>query len=263
MVSDVYRTLWRSKLLVALITGIVVATAFALTSRETKLYTAYSLVRVQQTVQREDEVFSALVTGERLARTYEIIAETFSVRQLVDEGLPGNVSSGGTGINASQLSNLELLQIAVTGPDPEVAAAVANEVPDALATFVAEEETGTVRDTITVVERAGVPSIPTSPNLRLNLIMAFLLGLILGGGVALLKESFSDRIKDLEELERVTRHPVIATIPNLKFAPRPSGARSNGRQKRVEALPTRPGEVTKLEAAEEAGAPAARWSVRG
>lgn len=261
MVSDVYRTLWRSKLLVALITGIVVATAFALTSRETKLYTAYSLVRVQQTVQREDEVFSALVTGERLARTYEHIAETFSVRQLVDEGLPGNISSGGTGINASQLSNLELLQIAVTGPDPEVAAAVANEVPDALALFI--EETGTVRDTITVVERAGVPSIPTSPNLRLNLIMALMLGLILGGGVALLKESFSDRIKDLEELERVTRHPVIATIPNLKFAPRPSGARSNGRQKRVEAVPTRPGEATTLEAAEEAGAPAARWSVRG
>ena len=45
MVSDVYRTLWRSKLLVVLITAIVVAVAFVLTSRQTiELYTAYSLV---------------------------------------------------------------------------------------------------------------------------------------------------------------------------------------------------------------------------
>lgn len=259
MVSDVYRALWRSKLLVALIAGIVVATAFALTSRETKLYTAYSLVRVQQTVTREDEVFGALVTGERLARTYEHIAETFSVRQRVDAGLPPNISSDGTGINASQLSNLELLQIAVTGPEPRVAAAVANEVPTALAGFIAE--TGTLRDTITVVERAGVPSSPSSPKVKLNLVLALMLGLILGGGIALLKESFSDRITDVEELERVSRHPVIATIPNLKFAPRLSGARSNGRQKPV-ALPTRPGEVATIEVVEEV-VPTRRWGVRG
>ena len=259
IVSDVYRTLWRSKLLIVLIAGIVVAAAFVMTSRETKLYTAASLVRVQQTVQREDEVFGALLTGERLARTYERIAETFSVRQLVDEGLPGNLSSAGTTIDASQLSNLELLWIAVTGPEPEVAAAVANEVPDALASFI--EETGTLRDTITVVERAGVPASPSSPNVELNVTLALMLGLILGGGVALLKESFSDRIKDVEELERVTRHPVIATIPNLKFAASAPPVRSNGRKGRVETLA---GPVTP-EPMEKAGAdaPAARWSVRG
>ena len=259
MVSDVYRTLWRSKLLVVLITAIVVATAFTLTSRETKLYTAYSLVRVQQEVQREDEVFGALLTGERLARTYERIAETFAVRQLVDVGLPGNMNSGGTSINASQLSNLELIQIAVTGPDPDVAAAVANEVPEALSTFI--EETGTLRDTILLVERAGTPSFASSPNMSLNLTLALMFGLILGGGIALLKESFSDRITDIEELERVTRHPVIATIPNLKFAPRQAAVRSNGRQKRVEAVPTL-GTPETIEAAEGATR-TARWSVRG
>ena len=65
MVSDVYRTLWRSRFFVLLILGIVVATAFFLTSRQTKMYTAYSLVRVQQTVQRADEVFG--VTPDRRA----------------------------------------------------------------------------------------------------------------------------------------------------------------------------------------------------
>ena len=103
-------------------------------------------------------------------------------------------------------------------------------MPKALSTFI--EETGTLRDTILVVERAAVPSTPTSPNLRLNLTLALMLGLILGGGIALLKESVSDRIKDVEELERVTRHPGDRDDPNLKFAPSTRIARSNGRQRR-------------------------------
>jgi len=260
MVSDVYRTLWRSKFFVLLILGIVVATAFLLTSRQTKMYTAYSLVRVQQTVQRADEVFGSLVTGERLARTYERIAETHSVREIVNDGLPSGISANTTVVQATQLSNLELLQIAATDPDPDVAAAVANEVPVALASFI--EDTGTFRDSITVVERAGTPSIPSSPNMRLNLTLAFMLGLILGGALALLKESVSDRIKDVEELEKVTRHPVIATIPNLKFAAPKREPRAKNGQRRVEPIRPAAGDVTQIEAAD-ANAVAARWSVRG
>jgi len=259
MVSDVYRTLWRSKLLVILITSVVVVVAFVATSRETKLYTAHSLVRVQQQVQREDEVFGALLTGERLARTYERIAETYSVRQLVDSGLPDGMDSSGTTIDASQLSNLELIGIAATGPDPRIAAAVANEVPKALSSFI--EQTGTLRDTILVVERAGTPTTPSSPDLKLNLTLALMLGLILGAGVALLKESFSDRITDLEELERVTHHPVIATIPNLKFAATTAVVHPSGRKGRVETLPNR-AKPTPLENTEGDASPA-RWSVRG
>ena len=55
------------------------------------------------------------------------------------------MNSGGTSINASQLTDLELIQIAVTGPNPRIAAAVANEVPKALSTFI--DETGTLDGT--------------------------------------------------------------------------------------------------------------------
>jgi capsular exopolysaccharide synthesis family protein len=62
-----------------------------------------------------------------------------------------------------------------------------------------------------------VPSSPSSPNLKLNLAVALILGLILSSGLVLLIESFSDRVEDAEELERITGFPVIATIPTLKF----------------------------------------------
>jgi capsular polysaccharide biosynthesis protein len=243
MISDVYRTLWRQRWFVVLVTALVVAGAYVLTSRQTKLYTASSLVRVQQNVRTSDEVFGALLTGERLARTYERIAETSSVADLVKDRLPRRVPPEAVAIDAAQLSNLELLEISVTNADPDVAATVANAVPGALADFI--DATGSFRDTITVVERASTPSTPTSPNLRLNLVLAFLLGLILAAGLALLRESLSDRIETIEELEKVAGHPVIAVIPNLKFqrvAP-VARSRSGGR---VSAVATRGGTVPSI-----------------
>jgi len=257
VISDVYRALWRHRWFVLLLTLALVAAAYVLTTRQTKQYTASALVRVQQDVRTAEEAFGALLTGERLARTYERIAETESVSNLVKAELRGEVPSGAVVIEAEQLSNLELLGISVTYQDPEVAATVANAVPRALATFI--ERTGSFRDTITVVERASTPTTPSSPNLRLNLVLAFLLGLILSAGLALLRESLSDRIEDIEELEKVAGHPVIAVIPNLKFLPTPASRQRSDR--RVELLPV-PG-ATKRVGDTKQREQETRWSARG
>jgi capsular polysaccharide biosynthesis protein len=216
-ISGVYRTLWRHKLLVLGMTWLVLVLALLLTSRQTKLYTATSLVRVHQNVENADEVFSALLTGERLARTYVDIAQTDSVSDLVKADLRGVVPADAVVVDAAQVGDLELIEISVTNADPNVAATVANAVPAALSTFT--EQTGSDHDTITTVDRASPPTAPSSPNLAMNLAIALMLGLILSGGVALLKQTFSDRIEGADDLEKLTGRPVIATIPNVKFAP--------------------------------------------
>jgi capsular polysaccharide biosynthesis protein len=257
-ISDVYRMLWRQRIFVLVVVVVVVGAAYVLTSRQTKLYTASSLVRVQQDVRTTEEAFGALLTGERLARTYQRIAETDSVRELVKTQLRGAVPSDAVVVDAHQVTGLELLQISVTNERPAVAAAVANAVPAALARFI--ERTGSFRDTITVVERASPPGAPSSPNLRLNLMLALLLGLLLAGGLALIRETLSDRVDDLEELEKVTGHPVIAMIPNLRFELPP--AQKGRRGRRVDPIRSPAGTVTTIDAAK-AAEPAARWSVRG
>lgn len=256
-ISDVYRALWRHRLFVLLVTAAVVGAAYFLTTRQTKLYTASSLVRVQQDVRNAEEAFGALLTGERLARTYERIAETDSVSNLVKTELRGSVPQDAVVIEAAQLSNLELLGISVTNADPGIAATVANAVPGALATFI--KRTGSFRDTITVVERASAPATPSSPNMRLNLMLAFLLGLILACGLALVRDNLSDRIEDIEELEKIAGHPVIAVIPNLRFMP------AVGRQRGARRVETLPINTPVLKAADPAkqAEPAGRWSVRG
>jgi capsular polysaccharide biosynthesis protein len=213
MISDVYRTLWRHKVLIVVTTALLVAATAVLTSRQTKLYTASSLVRVQHNIRDSQEALGALMTGERLARTYEPVAETKSVRHLVEARVRGKLADDTFVVDAKQLSDLDLLKIAVTHRDPKVAAAVANVIPAALTSFI--DKTDTFPDTITMVERASPPTTPSSPNLKLRLV-------ILSGGLALFREMLSDRIEGSEELERLTGLPVVATIPNLKLFPVPT-----------------------------------------
>jgi capsular polysaccharide biosynthesis protein len=214
-------------------------------------------VRVQQNVRNSEEAFGALLTGERLARTYEQIAETDSVEELVEKQMGASFPPFVT-IEAAQLSNLELLEISATDASPRGAAAVANAVPRALSAFI--RQTGSFRDTISVVERASVPQTPSSPNVTLNLVLAFLLGLILAAGLALLREGLSDRMDGVEELERVAGHPVIAVIPNLKFQAIVAPRSREGGGRRLGPVPTTTARVKKVEGSGEA---ASRWSARG
>jgi capsular polysaccharide biosynthesis protein len=237
MIPDVYRTLWRHKVLIVVMTSVLVGATAVLTSRQTKLYTASSLVRVQHNVQDSQEALGALMTGERLARTYEPVAETKSVRNLANARLQGKVPDDTFVVDAKQLSDLDLLKVEVTHRDPKVAAAVANTIPVALTRFI--DKTDTFPDKITMVERASPPTTPSSPNLTLRLVIALMLGLILSSGLALFREMLSDRIEGPDELERLTGHPVIATIPTLKLSPVPTVVSVKEPQEQVDEIQAR------------------------
>jgi capsular polysaccharide biosynthesis protein len=258
--SDVYRALWRHRYLMLFVTLLVVVVALVLTARQTELYTASTVVRVQQNVRSPEEAFGALLTGERLARTYERIAETNSVRGLVKAKLGRSVPTDAVLIDAAQLENLELLRIDVTHENPKVAATVANALPPALAEFT--RETGSFRDTITVVERATAPTSPSSPNPTLNLLLAVLLGTILACGLALLREATSDRIENVGELERISGHPVIAVVPNLKFRSLEAFALPRLKERSFPRTPSTTRETHQVKPARSTE-PSSRWSARG
>jgi capsular exopolysaccharide synthesis family protein len=64
-----------------------------------------------------------------------------------------------------------------------------------------------------LVQRASVPSEPSSPDLRRNLILGILLGAVLGLGLGALRERFDQSIKSEEELEQVYGAPVLVRLP--------------------------------------------------
>ncbi len=60
------------------------------------------------------------------------------------------------------------------------------------------------------------PSTPSSPKTTRNVALGILLGILLGIALALGREQFDRRLRDLEEIEDILRLPVLGTIPRSR-----------------------------------------------
>lgn len=60
------------------------------------------------------------------------------------------------------------------------------------------------------------PTSPSSPRTTRNVALGILLGLLLGAGLALAREQFDRRLRDVEEVEELLRLPVLGTIPRSR-----------------------------------------------
>lgn len=73
-------------------------------------------------------------------------------------------------------------------------------------------------DTVTLVERAGLPRSPVRPNKMKIAGMALLIGLLVGIGLVLGKDYLDNTIRDPEEIERYLRLDLLAVVPKYDEA---------------------------------------------
>jgi capsular exopolysaccharide synthesis family protein len=69
---------------------------------------------------------------------------------------------------------------------------------------------------ITIIDSAGIPDKKYKPSMRTNLAFGLLLGLLLGMGVAFLREFVDDSIKTSDSLETLTGLPVLSQLPEIE-----------------------------------------------
>src|SRR5690625_5553203 len=74
---------------------------------------------------------------------------------------------------------------------------------------------------IYVVEPAAYPLKPIKPRKKLSLVLALLLGALLGGGIAFIRENMDDTIQTREDLAELADDlPVLGLIPRIKLGTR-------------------------------------------
>jgi succinoglycan biosynthesis transport protein ExoP len=81
---------------------------------------------------------------------------------------------------------------------------------------------------VSILDRAEVPTRPSKPNKRLNLMLGALVGLMGGLGLALLLEHLDNTLRTPEEVERYLRIPNLAVVPDFLCLPK---ARKNGKSR--------------------------------
>jgi succinoglycan biosynthesis transport protein ExoP len=93
---------------------------------------------------------------------------------------------------------------------------------------------------IRVVDPAMIPSYPSRPAKARNIALAFLVGLVGGIGLALLREYLDNTVKTPDDVEMLARLPSLAVVPAFGDGPAKKsrmnffGGSANGQEKRIE-----------------------------
>lgn len=206
--------------MIALVTLLAVALSLAWTLRQPPLYTSTTRLFVSTSVDaapstgdqagdlatQRVQSFAALLDGDQIARQ---VAERLSLSET-----PHQLSRR---IHASVDSKTTLLSIRVSDPSADRAQVLANAVAKEFIVFVgnlevAGEAPGAPTVKVTVVDSATKPTSPSSPRPVLNLGIGLLVGLLLGGLIAVLRERFDPTVRSADALEQATGAPLLGAI---------------------------------------------------
>lgn len=158
--------------------------------------------------------YNEVLTNQKLVGTYSEIAKSKSVVSEVENNLNLDLSDGQLAkmIEVTSVNDTELIKITVTDEDPVEAANIANETAKVFMSNIGELMK---ISNLQVVDAAEVNSTPVSPNLKLNVAIAFLLGIVVSVFIIFIREMLNTSVKSVEELkELIDGVPVVAVIPH-------------------------------------------------
>lgn len=165
------------------------------------------------------QAYQGTLFVQQRVKSYLGVVDSPSVLQPVREelDLDAPVSQLKDSIGANSPLDTVLIDITASSTDPEQAVDLANAVAEQFAQYVEELESRSQQEQtpvkVTVVEPASLPASPISPNTRINLALGLLAGVALGVGAAALRESLDTTVHDTEEIESITKAPVLGDIP--------------------------------------------------
>jgi capsular polysaccharide biosynthesis protein len=153
-------------------------------------------------------------TNLELINTYnDIIKTPIILDKVISElELDRSVSSLNSQITVGTRNNSQVVSITVQDPDPALAVKIANTVA-----YVFQREIVSIMnvDNVSILSEAKLAEspMPVKPNPKLNMAIAFVVGLMIGVGLAFLLEFLDNTIKTEQDIEKHLGLSVIGAIP--------------------------------------------------
>jgi capsular polysaccharide biosynthesis protein len=187
MVRVIVSHLWSIVIVVIVLTGMVLGFSLA----QTPQYEASVKILVSPK-QGGDATLSDDVMGlQQLIQTLTEGADTRPTADAVIERLnlettPERLLDN---LEAQQLPETQYIQVSYEDPSPQRARLIANTSGKVLSEFISEGKLGSYVVTAKVFEPATTPTDPVSPNIKLNVFLALVVGVALGIALAFILES--------------------------------------------------------------------------
>ncbi|GAA0967965.1 Tyrosine-protein kinase YwqD [Nocardioides aquaticus] len=216
--KDYWLTIRRRWVLVLLTFVVVLGGTAAFTALTTPLYSSQvSLYVGAQSRDISSAATGGQFTSQQIASYAEIAAQTSTAEQVAD-ALGGQVDAETIAreVEATVSPETTNLVLTVTDPDPTQARDIAAAYGTVVSNQVEALETPVGRDTpivaVTVTQSADVNTTPVSPNIVRNLGLGAVLGLLLGIGLAVLRDLLDTSVSSVEDVQQVTAAPILGHI---------------------------------------------------
>ncbi|HEY8455805.1 MAG TPA: polysaccharide biosynthesis tyrosine autokinase [Actinopolymorphaceae bacterium] len=218
-IRDYAKVLRRRWLLILLTTVVTVGVAAALTMRMTPQYAAKVRIFVSTTRTGAAELYQGGLFAEQRVQSYANLIDGPELASRVIDRLdletePGELTNR---IQATVVPKTVILEVRATDPNPAQALRLVDALGKEFVRLVAELETAKDADGAAIkASILGSPSAsdrPVSPRLTFNLGLAAMLGLLLGLGLAALREAVDTSLRDADELAELTGAPALGHIP--------------------------------------------------
>ena len=154
-------------------------------------------------------------------KTYPELVKTEAVLQPVikDLGLDMTTTDLADVVTATNPTNTFMVDISAEVGDPQQAADIANSVAKNLSDQISSDLYNNSSSSsgspikLTVVQKAQTPTGQSSPNIPLYLAAGLILGLIVGIGVALLKDILNTKVDSTDDVRELTHASSLGTVP--------------------------------------------------
>lgn len=167
--------------------------------------------------ENSEEVYNSndIAMYQKLLKTY---SETIKTRDLLTSAIKDSkydleVEDVSSALTVVPVADTQILQIKYQSKDPKEAEIVLKSISN---NFIKTAKELVPNGNVRTIEAVEMPEKPVSPNKKMNIAIAFLLGLMVSVGLVFLLEYLDNTYKTKEQLEKELELPVLGVIPTLE-----------------------------------------------
>ncbi|MGG3445516.1 capsular biosynthesis protein [Bacillus cereus] len=194
----------------------------------TPIYQTSTQILVNQKKQDEKIIqYNEVQTNVQLTNTYKIIVKSPVILDKVKSELKLGMSTQELNgkINVENEKDSQVIAVTVQDKDVKLARDIANTTAEIFKSEIAKIMS---IDNVTILSKAEVAEgqSPIKPNKKLNIAIAFVVGLMVSVGIAFLLEYLDNTMKKEEDIEKQLGVPVLGVVSHMEEDGTKSGSLS-------------------------------------
>ena len=156
--------------------------------------------------------YNDITMYQKLLKTYSELIKTKDLinRAITNSKYELKVEEVLNDVSVTTVADTQMIQIAYRSTSPNIAKNMLENITNE---FIATAQELVPNGNVRILESVELPKNPVAPNKKMNIAIAFMLGMMVGFGIVFLLEYLDNTYKNKEQLEKDLDIPVLGVIP--------------------------------------------------